>query len=509
MKQLTTRPVAFGAWAPDLSPLQAPAECRNALPVAKSYEPARDLLVYSSALSERCRGLFATTNYAAVPQGFAGDRTKLYKMDAAHGVAWADVKKSGGYSLGADDRWEFAKFDSAGVVIAAAISENPQKFSISASPDSAFADLGGTPPKARHLAVWEDRVILGYLDEGGTIYHNKVKWCGTGDETDWSIDPTGSGADEQVIFDAVGEVRRVVPTEGAWLVFCDRSIHRFDWIGGDYVFENRRITNRFGSPCSGSVLEVGGLVFFLDRSGFQVLSGNQPIAVGHAKVDRYFLRQSAQLSRLDRLCAVHDPERKLVLWFYVSKENNASDPVPDRVIAYNYAEQRWGEIRLAAPVDFAADFITQQVSLEGVGLLYPVIEEATPIFDDAFWQGGQTRFAVVNGQHKLCYDEGTDLAVTLDTQEVEHFKGHLAKTKQVRPVVEGGDVQVAVASRNDTGAAVAYGAAGEKLAKGQIPFHGVPEAIGRYQRYRVTSEQGAGITKLHGLDADVVPMGRI
>lgn len=505
MSRVTRKRIPFAEWLPDQPALKGAQVARNVYPIDGDYEPAKDLAVYSDALAGVCRGMFACQDYADTPYGFAGDATDLYSIS---GAAWSNVSKGGGYSLAADVFWEFDKHNEDIIAVAAGVA--PQVFNIDATPDSQFADVGGSPPQARHLAVFDEFAILGDYVSGGKRYHNGVKWCGVGDITDWTNDPSGSGADDQLLRDSKGGVKKIIAGERGFYVFCNRSIHQATYLGAsDYVFQFDRLKERLGTISSGSVIQAEGIIYFLDRSGFFAFNGTMPVKIGHQKVDRYFLRDSADLSYIQRMSAAHNADLKLIFWAYTSQDNNNTTRLLDRMIVFNYAEGRWGEIRLSSQVDRIGDFLSQAIDLDSIDTLFSSIDDVTPSLDDAFWLGGANRVGVINGSHKLAFQEGDPLAVTLDTAETMLYGDRRGKVKNAWPLVDGGAVKLAVGARDNQSEDVAFGTATSPETRGHVPFSKQEEGVGRYHRFRMTTDAGTDFTAALGIDVESVPMGRL
>ena len=70
------------------------------------------------------------------------------------------------------------------VIAAGGVGETPQKFGLGTS--SAFADLGGTPPKADFIAVVRDFVWLANVDTGSGRVPYQCYWSGFNDPTSWT-----------------------------------------------------------------------------------------------------------------------------------------------------------------------------------------------------------------------------------------------------------------------------------------------------------------------------------
>ena len=112
---------------------------------------------YSQALPGACRGYFYARNADQSVTVFAATASKIYKLNNTD-FSWTDVSKAGGSytAAGNGEQWQFAQFNN--FVIAAQINTVLQVFDLTSS--SAFADLGGSPPPARYVAVVNRFVVL-------------------------------------------------------------------------------------------------------------------------------------------------------------------------------------------------------------------------------------------------------------------------------------------------------------------------------------------------------------
>lgn len=503
--------IIFKEWLPDRAPIEGAGLVKaiNVLPVSGSYTPVLDIVpATSSALSGVCRGMFGTRDYTSDPPttyAFLGDATKLYRVT---GTTLDDVSKMGGYSLTADNRWEFVKYENGGKVIAAALESVPQKYTLGTSTD--FADLGGSPPKFRHIAVWNGFLIGGFTDEGGTIYPQKVKWSALNNPEDWAIAPASTGSDEQIIADAVGDIRKIVSSEQSWFVLCEKSVHRADYIGGEFVFQFNRLTDRVGAWASGSVIQVGGIIYFLDRSGFYASDGSRIIPIGHGKVDTYFLTQALNTGYVQRISVAHDPNKKLIFWAYVSNDNTVIDPYPDRMIVYNYVEQRFSEIRAPGgeTYEFIGDFITQETSIDDLDGIFADLESVLPDNLDApDWDGGAYQIGIVDGDHIVKYMTGDSIAVEIETEEMSLDENEKSRVDLVRPLIDGGECEIALIYRNALKDSTTTGSYIGQETEGHVPL-GTSE-IARYHRFSVVVGAGENFTKAIGLDVEATSQGSI
>src|SRR5690606_6638888 len=118
---------------------------------------------------------------------FAGTAEKLYRLNTAGG-AWEDVSKAGDYSTSTDplDVWSFASFGER--VIATNFTDPVQSFVMGSSTD--FADLGGSPPKAKYAQTIQagglSFLMLGYVNDASDgIVPQRVHWSAVNNPADW------------------------------------------------------------------------------------------------------------------------------------------------------------------------------------------------------------------------------------------------------------------------------------------------------------------------------------
>ncbi len=184
--------IPFGEYLPDLPDLANPGAtvAKNVIPHANSYLPLKALSTNSDALTAFCRGAYAATDKALVVYNFAGDATKLYSLASQ---THSDVSSTT-YTTAAGENWSFVKWGEK--IIATNFTDVPEITTLGAAN---FTNLGGSPPRARHVGIVRDFVVFGYLKESGTVYPNRVRWSGIGDETAWAVSAT-TQSDFQDIF---------------------------------------------------------------------------------------------------------------------------------------------------------------------------------------------------------------------------------------------------------------------------------------------------------------------
>lgn len=274
--------IPFGEWKPDLSPVngQTTVDINNVVPRLDGYGPAKDLEAFTEALPAPCRGFFFATKSTGAVLIFAGTSDRLYTLDNTT-LQWTDASQGGSaYSaMPADGRWEFIQFNDK--VVAVNQNVSPQVFDVDT--DSAFADLGGSPPQAAHISVLNRFVVL-----SGIINQPKrVQWSALNDITGWTAGTDYSDyqdlPDGGAVHGVVGGELGVIIQEGA----IRRMIYQ---PGSDVVFSIDRIQNGVGCIAPHTITYISNRIFFLSRRGFVLTNQNGEVNyIGREKVDRTFL----------------------------------------------------------------------------------------------------------------------------------------------------------------------------------------------------------------------------
>tara|TARA_Y100001934_G_C11909819_1_gene566143 strand:- start:91 stop:579 length:489 start_codon:yes stop_codon:yes gene_type:complete len=155
--------INFAEWTPDQPAFESAGatEAKNVIPAVKGYRCLKDISPVSGAATNDILGMFAGKDDDGNAALYVGDSGKLYKFNAADS-SLTDKSKGGGYSTAGDDVWRFVQFGE--TLLATNFDDNIQTATVGSG--SAFADLSGTPPKAKFIAVVRDQVMTGFTNDG-------------------------------------------------------------------------------------------------------------------------------------------------------------------------------------------------------------------------------------------------------------------------------------------------------------------------------------------------------
>jgi hypothetical protein len=191
---------------------------------------------------------------------YAGDISDLYRLAD---TTWTNATRatSGNYSVAEEDFWEFAQWGER--VLATNFVNDIQAITAGASN---FATLAGTPPKARHMAVVRDFLVLGNVTDysTGASVANRVHWSGFNNIETYEP-AAATQADYQDLQGSGGHVQKVVGGEYG-IIFQERSIWRMTYVGSPLVFQFDEVERGRGTPVPGSVVNYGSTIFYLLNS---------------------------------------------------------------------------------------------------------------------------------------------------------------------------------------------------------------------------------------------------
>lgn len=430
--------VALAAFAPDIASLDASvtAVATNVVPRADGWGPFASPVEISAPLPAGCRGAIEVNSPAfGSPVYFAGTATKLYRYNLGS-AGWDDVTKPGAsYSVPPGDYWSFALYGSR--LLACTLGTPVQVIEIDTG--RTFADLAGNPPRARHMGVVGEFVVLAGL----AADPNAVQWSDLGDIEFWQPGVGGGHTSDLQLFPDGGAVTGFAGGEFG-IVFQERAIRRMVFVPnsaevfGFEVYEENR-----GAVAPWSIAKTGPRVFFLDRDGFYQFQGGASTPIGAERVNRFFLGR-VDPNQVASVVAIRDVTGPRVLFAYRSLLSASADTnVLDEVLLYDWLLDRWAFIAL--PVRFGLVAATLPVSIDNIP--GSVDDPGQLSFDDPSYAGGAPALGVMTADSRLALLSGPPLEALFETAEAMIFRPDRAFIEGVRLDSDADDWRVAVGGR--------------------------------------------------------------
>jgi hypothetical protein len=177
-------------------------------------------------------------------------------------------------------------------------------------------------------------------------------------------------------------------------------------------------------------VQLGNAVYFIAEDGFCMTDGQQVTQIGHGKVDETFLADVSQ-QYADRVVGAYDPVTKLIRWCYCSAGNSSG--IPDKTIAYNYADQRFMSTTQNLSTIFSSK--SPGYTMDTLDQVNTDLDLITPSLDDPFWQGGKLQIQAFDTSNDFGQLAGNPLDATLDSLESAPNAGGMTYLDGVRPVL--------------------------------------------------------------------------
>ncbi|MFG1413973.1 hypothetical protein V5G24_23000 [Xanthobacter sp. VTT E-85241] len=459
----------IGEWRPDIAGpfTQFSSVATNCISQASDYVPFQDFVPSGiDALPDTCRGAVAVKDSSGNVHIFAGTATALFKLNSNQ---WQDVTRSAGaYAVPDNGRWVFSQYGNR--LIAADYTDDTQYFDLGLSTE--FAALPNAP-KCRTMTVVNNFVLMGNtFDAVDGARPKRIRWDGLDNTEAWEPSPV-TQADFQDIEDSSGEVQAVVGYQNHAIVLKSDAIIRASYVGTPGIFNIETAETNQGTVGGNTVVVWGSRIFYLALDGFYLFNGAASVGIGDKKIDRTFLADLKPGS-IPQIVASINPLKKIVTWAYVS--NLSSNGLPDKMLVYNWTDQRWTLIEL----DVAQSFISLQAgkTIEDLGAEYGNLEDIPLSLDSAAYAGGSVLPASFNADGVLGYFNGEPMEATVECVEARLNLNGRALVSSIVVVTDAPTVDVKILSRNQLtethseSASLLYSAAtGEHCGRVDARFH--------------------------------------
>lgn len=449
--------IPLGEWLPDLPPLNNPGAlvATNVIPGAGHYLPMPGMtLVASLSAAGHINGAFFARDQANNTYTYAGDNSALY-VQSGSTFNVATRTAGGAYAVVSGDNWEFVSWGQT-VIGVDGLTDVPQQISLGGA---FFAGISGAP-KARHIAVIKDFVVLGNVSDSATQVQ-RVRWSAINNSGAWSVDAT-TLADFQDLPGDGGWIQKVVSGEQGY-VFQERAIWRMTFVGSPLVFTFDKIHDGIGAYAAQSVCTYENNTFFLSAEGFKQFDGTNLGHIGRGKVDETFYAD-LDVSHFYNIRSVIVSQLRCVFWTYPGVGSTGG--LPNHILVYSYAFNRWARIDI--PSSLSLDIIAMSsapgYTLDGLDAVSSSIDALAFSLDDRAWTGGNLTFSAYVGK-ALYYFTATPMDASVQTNEVclmqiSTYSGPMTanapgirgkfQVNEVWPIVQGlsASSTVVIATRN-------------------------------------------------------------
>ena len=277
----------------------------------------------------------------------------------------------------------------------------------------------------------------------------------------------------------------------------ERALWRATYVGPPLVFTFDLVEGARGTPAPGSIVQLGGVVAYLGEDGFYLFDGQASRPIGGEKIDKTFFADFDQ-TYASRMSSAVDPINKIFYWAYAGAGNTGG--VPNRILAYNWAIDRWSQIEATTEFVFRAGTFGYTVdSADGLG--YTV--DTSPFGPDSRFWAGKSILGGFDPGHRLGFFSGPSLGATVETGDLDLGEGRRTFVSGIRPIADTSSIVAAAGFRDSQAAMVSYTAATLPAADGFCP----QRIATRFMRARISIPAGTSWTHLSAYEPRIQPEG--
>lgn len=209
-----------------------------------------------------------------------------------------------------------------------------------------FWDAGD---RCKVLRSYKDQLIALGVTKAGNFYPTMVKWSDFASfnlpPQSWDPTSTTNSAGENVVNEMNHEMIDGLTLRDTFIIYCSASVWQMTYIGGDNIYDFRKLYDEFGVISPNCVVQVGGLHYVFDRNDIYVHDGaSAPRSIADAKVKDFIF--SGLDFKLAHLCFVtHDARLTEIRFSYPSGDRltgfmNATTGC-NRQAVFNYSNGTW------------------------------------------------------------------------------------------------------------------------------------------------------------------------
>ncbi len=479
----------FTAWEPDRPDYNGKQTmlARGVIPAAGGYRPFPAPLPFGPALPAPPLGAVNVFDRSGAPLTVAGTADKLYMRATTE---WTE--RGTGFS-GVNNGWSFAQY---GDILTAVNGVDPVLYSAIGLGSMDDFQPAIQSPAARCAAVFSNFLIVGGLSD----YPNGVQWSAIDDPLSWpepgSNEAQYAQSDRQIFPDG-GRVQALISGMAAYegLIFCEKAIHRAQYVGPPYVFQFSPVDKSRGVIAPRSVIQAENLVYFLAEDGFYATDGSTVRNIGIERINLWWRANSMDSRRKDTIAA-YDPINGLVAFAFASTACPAG--LMDSILVYHPALN--GFSLIPQVTRWLYTDTSRGVTLEGLDDYGP-LDSLSFSLDSKDLLAGVRALACFGEDNTPRLFTGEPVEATLETAE---RGGERLMVHGARPMVDGAPSTVSIFHR-----ASLMGIPREKACSTPWSQDGICRLhlATRYARARITIPGGVNWTHATGVDVYVEQEG--
>jgi hypothetical protein len=262
-----------------------------------NYETAKQAFAWGSSNTVTGTVINADAIQKADGTGrlFACTATRIYEVTSSS----VTDRSKGGVAYTTETMWNAGQYGDVTIYTGRANA-------VQASSAGAFADLAGTPPKAKYIATQSLAVALAAYNDGVNTYEDGIWISDIGDHATWTPSASNEAANFRLL-QTPGQITGIVSFKGDFYVFKKNSLYRVSYVGLPIIWQVQLVSGSIGAYAQGLICVSADMLVFAGESGWYVFDGQITTQIG----------SSAQSRRVSGLPAT----------YFISDASSRFDPI--------------------------------------------------------------------------------------------------------------------------------------------------------------------------------------
>ena len=201
---------------------------------------------------------------------------------------------------------------------------------------SAVGGASDTPTAVNQIMVSEEArhvIAFGSNPVGSSTQDQMlVRWSTSGSAVDWTPSAVNSAGGQKI--SSGSKIVGAAKARGEIIIWTDAGMHSMQYIGGDFIFSFRQITDGPSLIGPNAAVNEASRIFWMDRGNFWYYDGAHHI-LECTVLDYIF--SDINLEQTYKVFGGANADFSEVWWFYPSSSSSEID----RYVIYNYKESLW------------------------------------------------------------------------------------------------------------------------------------------------------------------------
>jgi len=217
-------------------------------------------------------------------------------------------------------------------------------------------------PQGNYVFVSDNiPVVLGAESTG-----NRIQWADQGGLTDWT---SGQAGEDDI--EGAGDWISQCSVRGYNLLFTESQTYTFRYIGGQFIWQTKKLDNSVGIIAQNARATASGIAFWMSNNNFHMWrGGNVEVIPSNSSTHSTCLQyvfDDINFGQKEKIFCFYNPLYREISWHYPSADSNE----PNRVVTVNIDTFAWSIDNIErTAVEYPAILSQTPYMINSTGTLY-------------------------------------------------------------------------------------------------------------------------------------------